>query len=136
MASLEFTGFAGKSSAATPMVESGYENTVFPQVAQTTDGSIYTGLAIMNPNDTMVTVTVQAYTSTAAWRGRRVDLDPRAREIDLLSGATFFGPDFAQTKGRIRVRDHRQGGRLRQLRRRPRRVSCPPSKGKKRSNDF
>ncbi len=105
VASLEFTGFAGKSSTAAPMVESGYEDTVFPQVAQTTDGSIYTGLAILNPNETSVNVTVEAYTADGRLARRKsFDLDPRARKIDLLSGASFFGPDFAQTKGHIRVR--------------------------------
>jgi hypothetical protein len=105
VASLEFTGFAGKSSTAAPLFEFGYEDTVFPQVAQMANGSIYTGLAILNPGDNTVTVTVEAYTADGRRAQRRsFDLAPNSRKIDLLTSEAFFGPSFEQTKGHLRVR--------------------------------
>ncbi len=105
VASVDFSGFAGKSATSVPMVEDGYTETIFPQVAQTADGSIFTGLAVLNPSSEAVSVTVEAYSEDGLLVAvRDFDLAPHSRKVDLLNSVPLFGPDFNQIKGHLRVR--------------------------------
>jgi hypothetical protein len=105
LGTLTFQGQNGRSSTTVPLVSKGLRETVFPQVAQTSDGSIFTGFSILNPNNQQVEVTIEAYdelgyqTATANF-----ELAPGERRIDLLRSLTFFGEDFQQVKGHVRVK--------------------------------
>ncbi len=104
VANVDFSGFAGKSATSVPMVAEGYSQTVFPQIAQTSDGSIFTGLAILNPTDQTESVTVDAYDADGRLAASKTfELEPDSRRIDLLSSSTFFGTNFEQVKGHLRV---------------------------------
>jgi hypothetical protein len=106
LATLSFEGPGGRSLTTVPVLnEAGYTDTVFPQVAQTVDGRIFTGLAVYNPSSEPVEVQVEAYdengTPTAS---TAFELGPYQRRTDILATEAFFGPEFRQVKGHLRVR--------------------------------
>ena len=105
ISSLEFLGFGGRSRTTAPMIGAGYEDVVFPQVAQTGDGSIFTGLAVLNPGLTQVSVVVEAYSPEGQLvRVLSFELAPKARKVDILAGEGLFGPGYEQVRGHLRVR--------------------------------
>ncbi len=106
LATLSFAGPEGRSLTSVPVMhDAGYTDVVFPQVAQTADGRIFTGLAVYNPSATAVEVQVEAFdehgnlTATTSF-----ELGPYARRTDILATETFFGPQFQQVKGHLRVK--------------------------------
>jgi hypothetical protein len=103
--SVTYSGFGGRSATQAPLLDEGRLDTLFPQVAQTSDGSIFTGLAVLNTANRRVTVTVEAYNTRGQLvRSREFSLQRTSRRIGLLRGAAFLGEDFEQVKGSLRVR--------------------------------
>lgn len=106
IASVTYSGSGQRSRTTVPLVaDRGARDQVFPQVAQTEDGSIFTGLAIYNPNRQPVTVEVEAFDAEGSLnRSVSFDLGPGERKTDLLRSEQFLGTDFHQIKGHLRVR--------------------------------
>jgi hypothetical protein len=102
--SVTYTGFGGRSATKVPLLAEGHVETLFPQVAQTADGAIFTGLAVLNAGDRRVTVTVEVYdVEGRLMRSREFSLTTMGRRIDLLRSASLLGEDFEQVKGSLRV---------------------------------
>ncbi|GAB4251164.1 MAG: hypothetical protein Kow00109_26940 [Acidobacteriota bacterium] len=95
---------AGRKAAAyVPLEAAGLRETIFPHVA-VAPGTIFTGLAVANPNDAPASVTVQVYDETGQLVAERpFVLAPGARRVGLLSDPAFFGPEFQRLSGHIRV---------------------------------
>jgi fibronectin type 3 domain-containing protein len=105
LGSVTYSGFGGRSATQAPLLDEGRLDTLFPQVAQTSDGSIFTGLAVLNTANRRVTVTVEAYNTRGQLvRSREFSLQRTSRRIGLLRSAAFLGEDFEQVKGSLRVR--------------------------------
>jgi len=105
LGSITFDGFQGETSTTLPLIEKGSTETIFPHLAQTADASIYTGFSILNPGEETVTVTVDAFRPEGGRCARKVlELAPGTRAIDLVRSELFFGPDFEQVEGHVRVR--------------------------------
>lgn len=104
VATMTFRGREGRARTLIPLTEGGLREILFPHLAQTADGSIFTGLALLNPGSTSATVIVEAYDAQGnrtEWK--RVIVGPRSRRADLLRSATFFGPSFEQVGGHLRI---------------------------------
>jgi len=96
----------GKKAATTvPMLAQSYRETTIAQVAQTLDDSLYTGLVIVNPNPEPVRVMIEAYGADGILRREKaLDIPAHSRLIDMLRSETFFGLDYEQVKGHVRIR--------------------------------
>jgi hypothetical protein len=93
---------------ALPLVTEGQTEAIFPQVAHSADGRIYTGLAIFNPTAGFATVNVEVYDQDGRKKGATsLRLAPNARCSELLDGGSYFGPGFDQIGGHIRIRSDR-----------------------------
>ncbi len=91
-----------------PMASAGKTEAIFPQVAHSADGRIYTGLAVFNPTAGFATVTVEVYDANGNRKGvTSLRLAPNARRSELLNGASYFGPGFEQLGGHVRVTSDR-----------------------------
>ena len=101
---VSFSGVDDRFRSFLPMVGTGKTETVLPQLVESVDHGIFTGLTILNPTDGEAVVRVQVYDSHGTLtRETFIDLPARSRVADLLSGARFFGADFSQVGGHIRV---------------------------------
>jgi len=104
VATIHYSGNRGRASTTVALAESGYQETVFPQVAQSADGSIYTGLAVFNPGESPIQVLVEAFDQLGnVVNTRTFDLAAKARLVDVLNGISLFGPAFSQVSGHVRV---------------------------------
>jgi hypothetical protein len=102
--SINFSGNQGSFSSSLPMARQGEAERVFLQVAQSVEANLFTGLAILNPGNEVATVTVEAFDQRGTRTARKyVDVLPGQRVVDLLDGAVFFGGDFSQVTGHLRV---------------------------------
>ncbi|HRV07196.1 MAG TPA: Ig-like domain-containing protein [Acidobacteriota bacterium] len=98
-----FRNGTGKSETYVPFQHEGYEETVFSQVAQTRS-SMFTGLAVLNPLEEPISVDVLVFDESGRQvRATSFVLDPGSRRVGLLSDPEFFGPDFEQVTGHLRV---------------------------------
>lgn len=103
--SITYSGFDGRSSTTLPLIEDGDTELIFPHVAQTADASIYTGFSILNPTEELTTVTIEAFDRRGLRTAlKQFELEPGTRAIDLLRSETFFGNDFEQMEGHVRIR--------------------------------
>jgi len=99
-----FTGPQRKARSTLPMWRQPHVDSLYLQVAQSTAQDVFTGLAIMNPNPTAVSVTVRVFTNEGHLAGERtLQIEPGQRVVDLLNGVRFFGPAFEQTGGHLTV---------------------------------
>jgi hypothetical protein len=102
--SINFSGSQGSFSSSLPIARQGEPETVFLQVAQSPEAGLFTGLAVLNPGGETASVTVEAYDQNGNRTGRAdIDIPPGHRVVDLLSGECFFGPEFNQVTGHLRV---------------------------------
>jgi hypothetical protein len=86
-------------------VENGSTELIYPHVAQTADNSIYTGFSILNPNEETTTVTIEAFNQQGLRTAlKQFELAPSTRAIDLLRSKSFFGNEFEQMEGHVRIR--------------------------------
>ncbi|HXK62030.1 MAG TPA: DUF5719 family protein [Acidobacteriota bacterium] len=99
-----FTSTLGKARSILPFWRQPQNETLYLQVAQSSEDGVFTGLAIMNPNDQTVSVTVEVFDQNGRVTGRKnLFIDAGRRVVDLLDGVHFFGPSFRQMKGYMRV---------------------------------
>jgi hypothetical protein len=99
-----FSGNNRRFAAALPLIEQGYRETLIPHVAQSSAFHVFTGLAVLNVGVEAAAVTVQAVDPAGEESGRRdFSLQPGERAVDLLNGPVFFGPEFSQNGGYLRV---------------------------------
>jgi hypothetical protein len=105
LGAITYVGFQGATATTLPLIEEGATEVIFPHLAQTSDGSIYTGFSILNPGEEAVTVTVDAFRPEGGMSAQKVlELEPGTRAIDLVRSQMFFGEDFEQLEGHVRVR--------------------------------
>ena len=105
LGSITYNGFHGQTSTTLPLIGKGSSEVIFPHLAQTADGSIYTGFSILNPGEDAATVTIEAFRPQGGRCAQKVlEVAPGTRAIDLLRSEMFFGPDFEQLEGHVRIR--------------------------------
>jgi hypothetical protein len=99
-----FSGNNHKFAAALPLVEQGYRETLIPHVAQSDAFRVFTGLAVLNAGGEPADVTVFALSPLGEESGRQeFTLQPGERAVDLLNGPVFFGAEFSQNGGYLRI---------------------------------
>ncbi|MFB3903581.1 MAG: hypothetical protein ACE15E_09015 [Acidobacteriota bacterium] len=99
-----FTGPFGKARSALPMWCQPRTDSLYLHVAQSNADNVFTGLAIMNPNSTAVSVTVRAFANDGHVTSERaLQIPPGRRVVDLLTGSRLFGPAFQQVGGHLTV---------------------------------
>jgi hypothetical protein len=65
---------------------------------------LFTGLAVMNPNATAVSVTVRAWDKDGrATAEKTLQVQAGQRIVDLLNGSRLFGPAFDQVGGHLEL---------------------------------
>lgn len=101
---ITYDGGSMNTMSSLPLLREGRAETVFLQVAQSADLGIFTGLAIANLGDSTVTVTVEAYAEDGTRSALKTfELDPNQRRVALLNDTLYFGSEFEQVKGHLRV---------------------------------
>ncbi len=99
-----FSGNNQRFAAALPLTGQGYRETLIPHVAQSDAFRVFTGLAVLNPGKEAADATVVAINSAGEESGRQdFSLQPGERAVDLLNGPVFFGPEFSQNGGYLRL---------------------------------
>jgi len=94
----------GEAVTAMPLASQGLLDFVFPQVAQSADGTIFMGFAIMNPGNQTANATLSVYNDSGVLTAsKQLVLPPLHRITDLLSGESFFGSGFSQMGGHIKL---------------------------------
>ncbi len=93
---------------AMPLTSEGLLDFVFPQVAQSSDGSIFMGFSILNPGNQTANATLSVFNNSGVLTAeKQISLPPLHRLTDLLSGDLLFGSGFSQMGGHIKlVSDH------------------------------
>ena len=94
----------GTARAMLPLTSGGRAKTSFLQVAQSNELRFFTGLAILNAGTESSTVTVTAFDDSGQQTAEaEFALEPGSRTIGLLSETVFFGSQFVQVGGHLRV---------------------------------
>ena len=102
--SVSFNLENGKVSSSLPLVESGQTETLYLQVAQSSQLEMFTGFAILNTGEETSRVTIQAFDEDGVKTAEReFDLPAGERQVGLLNEDVFFGPDFEQVKGHVKL---------------------------------
>ena len=107
VAQATFIGNGGRARAAAPLLLQGAETWVFPAVLQQREVGFCTGLALLNPRDQALPVTVRAFDDQGQLTAERaLEIPAGQRVVGQLDGDVFFGPGlFAD--GRL-PRSHRR----------------------------
>ena len=97
-----------KAVTAMPLASEGLLDFVFPQVAQSSDGTIFMGFSILNPGNQAANATLSVFNNSGVLTAeKQISLPPLHRLTDLLSGNLLFGSGFSQMGGHIKlVSDH------------------------------
>ncbi|HLU99982.1 MAG TPA: hypothetical protein VKZ59_01865, partial [Acidobacteriota bacterium] len=104
LGSVVFEGGANRSLTALPLMNTGSTSSLFPHVAQSKSAAIFTGFALLNPGSKEAQVTITIFDEEGGYRtSKNFTIAPYSRHIDMLDGADFFGPDFEQIKGHVRI---------------------------------
>ncbi len=99
-----FTGTAGRARSTLPMWRQPWSNTLYLHVAQSRTENVFTGLTVMNPNAAPASVTVRAWDKDGhATAEKTLQVQPGQRVVDLLNGASWFGPAFEQVGGHLEL---------------------------------
>jgi hypothetical protein len=99
-----FTTERGNAKSTLPALHEPQKETLFLHVAQSIREDIFTGLAVMNPNNTRATVTVQVLNEDGQIVVEKsLQIEPGQRVVDLLNGARLFGAAFQQIGGHIKL---------------------------------
>ena len=102
LGSVTFT--VGESRAVLPMTSGGRTSSSFLQVAQSIEARFFTGLAILNAGSETALVTVTAFGEDGTQTGQtQLDIGGGNRVVGLLDEEAFFGPQFNQVKGHLRI---------------------------------
>ncbi len=101
---VRFSGNQGRTEACLPLLAEPSRRIAFLQVAQSIEAGFFQGLVIVNPNSEAALVEVQAYdTQGRLTASAEVEVPAGTRVIDLLASDLYFGPDFDQAGGQLRV---------------------------------
>ncbi len=104
VATMTFLGGGGRARTLIPLTDRGQREILFPHVVQTADGAIFTGLALLNLDQSSGVAIVEAYDSQGKrTQSKKILLGSRSRRADLLRSETFFGPAFEQVGGHLRI---------------------------------
>jgi hypothetical protein len=107
--SIHYSSPHEKSATTVPMLNQSYRETVFPQIAQTLDDSLYTGLVIVNPHFEDITVSIEAYKPDGTLQQtKELNIKAKSRLVGMLRSDTFFGRNYHQVKGHVRVRSSKE----------------------------
>ncbi len=102
--SVSFNLESGRVRSSLPLVEAGQTETLYLQVSQSSQLQMFTGFAILNPGEESSLVTVQAFDEDGVKTAEtEFNLDPGQRTVGLLNEQVFFGPQFEQIKGHVKV---------------------------------
>lgn len=92
------------NSSGLPLESRGWENTIFPHVAQSKEMEIFTGLAVWNVNPEAAEVTIRAWDHNGVLAAETVFvLEPGQRRIGLLNESFYFGSGFSQVGGHLEI---------------------------------
>ena len=104
LALLTYLGAQEKTAATIPMSPEGSRRTVYLHVAQMDSPFLFQGLAIANPSSNAADLSVRAVGPGGTQTGiRKLRLEPGERIIGLLSESMFFGPEFKQIGGYLKI---------------------------------
>ena len=104
LALLTYLGAQEKIAATVPMSPEGNRRSVYLHVAQMDWPFLFQGLAIANPGSNAADLSVRVFSSGGAQiRSRKLRLEPGERIVGLLSESTFFGPEFKQVGGYLKI---------------------------------
>lgn len=93
-----------KAVTAMPLANGGLLDFVFPQVAQSSDGTIFMGFSILNPGNQTANAKLSVFNYSGVLTAeKQITLPPLHRLTDLLSGDMLFGPGFSQMGGHIKL---------------------------------
>ncbi|HSR51703.1 MAG TPA: hypothetical protein VLV83_12810 [Acidobacteriota bacterium] len=101
---VSFTSNQNTTRSTLPLLRDPVLETVFLQVAQSTELGIFTGLALLSASDQTANLTVRVFDAQGQQSAQaEIQLEPGQRVVDLLGSETFFGADFSQNGGHFRV---------------------------------
>lgn len=102
--SVTFQGNGGKFKSVLPIVREGRKENLFLHTAQSEEIGMFTGFAILNSADKLANVIFEAFDTEGNLTGLQVlEIEPGKRIVDLLNGPGFFGQEFTQIGGHIRI---------------------------------
>jgi predicted outer membrane repeat protein len=97
------------NSAALPLETEGWEETVFPHIAQSLDLRIFTGLAIWNITGNYTNVTVRSWNQDGQITATKsFSLAPGLRRVGLLNEDFYFGSQYSQVGGHLEIISSRE----------------------------
>lgn len=100
-----FSGNRGRTQAGLPLVVAPSAETRFLHVAQSVEANFFQGLVILNPDIEPALIEVQAFSADGELTAEaEVEVPAGARVIDLLNSDLYFGPDFDQAGGHLRLK--------------------------------
>ena len=104
LGAVTYVGNHGQFNSMLPLLGQGRKYTRFLHVAQSNQERIFTGLTILNSESKVANVTVQAFdTSGTQTAVRDLEIPPQGRVLDVLNGPDFFGSEFVQIGGHVKV---------------------------------
>jgi hypothetical protein len=93
-----------RAVTAMPLASEGLLDFVFPQVAQSSDGTIFMGFSILNPGSQTANARLSVFNNSGVLTAeKQITLPPLHRLTDLLNGDMLFGPGFSQMGGHIKL---------------------------------
>jgi len=104
LGTITFYGNGSNFSSTLPMLEAGTREAFFLHVAQSLEVNMFTGLAILNPGEETAQIEVLAFNTEGEQTASvEFEVEPGKRRVDLLNGSQFFGPEFVQIGGHVKV---------------------------------
>ena len=104
LGAVRYVGNHGEFSSLLPLLGSGRKYTRFLHVAQSDQDRIFTGLTILNSEASVANVRVQAFDGEGNQTALRdLQIPAQGRVLDVLNGSGFFGKEFVQIGGHVKV---------------------------------
>ncbi len=105
LCTLELKEEGGWNSSIVPLSETPRKKTVFLRLLHTDEFEYSQGLTLMNPSASEATVTLRTYSGRGTLGFERaLVLGPGEQLSERLDDEVFFGPEFEQTGGYLRVK--------------------------------
>lgn len=104
MAEAAFVGPRGMYASPLRWLDEGENQVLFLQIASDRSPGIVTGIGLLNFSPWKTSLTVQAFSVGGVLRAsKRIELEGKSRLSGPLDGEGFFGKEFSQIGGHIRV---------------------------------
>ncbi len=104
LALLTYLGTHEKTAATIAMSTQGSRRSIYLHVAQTDSPLLFQGLAIANPGSKVADLSLSVFGPQGAQTGiRMLRLQPGERIVGLLNESKFFGPEFKQIGGYLKI---------------------------------